>query len=44
MDLVGGGVDSQGGYVSKVFHVKMKESGPLGGGVFEFCFVDFPCL
>ena len=31
VDLVGG-VDSQGGYVSKILHVEMKESGPLGGG------------
>ena len=28
---VGGGMDSQGGYVSKILYVKMKESGPLGG-------------
>ena len=27
----GGGMDSQGGYVSKILYVKMKESGPLGG-------------
>ena len=32
VDLVGGGVDSQGGYVSKFFYVKTKELGPLGGG------------
>ena len=31
MDLIGGGVDSQGGYVSKILSVKMKELGPLGG-------------
>ena len=31
VDLVGGGVDSRGGYVLKILHVKMKESGPLGG-------------
>ena len=31
MDLVGGGVDSRGGYVSKILYVKMKELGPLGG-------------
>ena len=30
MNLVGG-VDSQGGYVSKMLYVKMKESGPLRG-------------
>ena len=28
----GGGVHSRGGYVSKTLYVKMKESGPLGGG------------
>ena len=33
MDLVGGAVDPRGGYVSKILHVKMKESGPVGGGV-----------
>ena len=26
-----GGANSRGGYVSKIFYVKMKESGPLGG-------------
>ena len=26
-----GGVDSQGGYISKILYVKTKESGPLGG-------------
>ena len=31
MDLVGGGVDSRGGYISKILFVKMKELGPLGG-------------
>ena len=31
MDLVGGAVDPQGGYISKILHVKMKESGPVGG-------------
>ena len=31
MDLVGGGVHSRGGYVSKILYVKMKELGPLGG-------------
>ena len=31
--LWGGGVDSRGGYVSKILYVKTKESGPLGGGV-----------
>ena len=27
----GGGIDSRGGYVSKILYVKTKESGPLGG-------------
>ena len=31
VDLVGGGVDSRGGYVSKILYVKTKELGPLGG-------------
>ena len=31
MDLVGGGVDSRGGYVSKILYVEMKESGGGGG-------------
>ena len=31
VDLVGGGVDSRGSYVSKILYVKMKELGPLGG-------------
>ena len=31
-DLVGGGANSQGSYVSKNLYVKMKESGPVGGG------------
>ena len=31
MDLVLGAVDPRGGYVSKILHVKMKESGPVGG-------------
>ena len=33
MDVVKGGVASRGGYISKILYVKMKESGPLGGGV-----------
>ena len=32
VDLVGGAVDPRGGYVSKILHVKTKESGPIGGG------------
>ena len=31
VDLVGGAVDSRGGYVSQILYVKTKESGPLGG-------------
>ena len=31
MDLIGGSVDSWGGYVSKILYVKTKELGPLGG-------------
>ena len=31
VDLVGGGVDSRGSYVSKILYVKTKELGPLGG-------------
>ena len=32
MNLVGG-VDSLGGYVSKIWYVEPEESGPLGGGL-----------
>ena len=32
VDLVRGAVDPRGGYVSKILHVKTKESGPVGGG------------
>ena len=28
-----GAVDPRGSYVSKILHVKMKESGPVGGGM-----------
>ena len=31
LDLVGGGVDTRGVYISKILYVKMKELGPLGG-------------
>ena len=31
VDLVRGAVDPRGGYVSKILHVKTKESGPVGG-------------
>ena len=31
VDLIGGAVDLRGGYVSKILHVKMKESGSVGG-------------
>ena len=37
VDLVGGAVDPRGGYVSKILHVKMKESGPIGGGACQAC-------
>ena len=30
-DLVGGAVDPRGGHVSKILHVKTKESGPVSG-------------
>ena len=33
MDLVRGGVDFRGDYVSKILYVKTKELGPLGGRV-----------
>ena len=32
VDLIRGAMDPRGGYVSKVLHVKAKESGPVGGG------------
>ena len=32
VDLVGGAMDPQGSYVSKLLHVKTKESGPVGEG------------
>ena len=32
VDLVQGAVDPRGGYISKILHVKTKESGPVGGG------------
>ena len=31
VDLVRGAVDPRGRYVSKILHVKTKESGPVGG-------------
>ena len=31
MDLVWGAVDPRSGYISKILHVKTKESGPIGG-------------
>ena len=31
VDLVEGAVDPRGSYVLKILHVKMKESGPVGG-------------
>ena len=42
MDLVGGGMDSRGGYVLKILYVKMKESGPLGGRAPGSASVDPP--
>ena len=30
VDLVGGGVDPRGSYVTKILYVKTKESGPIG--------------
>ena len=44
MDLVGGGVDSRGGYVSKILYVKMKELGPLGGAHAGCIPLDLPVL
>ena len=32
VDLVRGAVDPRGSYISKILHVKTKESGPIGGG------------
>ena len=32
VDLIRGAVDPRGSYVSKILHVKTKESGPVGGG------------
>ena len=32
VDLVRGAVGPRGGYISNILHVKMKESGPVGGG------------
>ena len=38
-------MDSRGGYVSKILYVKMKESGPLGGGVHQASVnVDLPVV
>ena len=37
-----GAVDPQGSYVSKILHVKMKESGPVGGGAPGACPLDPP--
>ena len=31
VDLVGGAWTPEGGYVTKILHVKTKESGPVGG-------------
>ena len=40
----GGGVDSRGGYVSKILYVKTKESGPLGGVRLVSAYVDLPMI
>ena len=37
MDLIRGALDPRGGYISKILHVKTKESGPLGGGACAGC-------
>ena len=37
VDLVRGAVDPRSGYVSKILHVKTKESGPVGGGARRAC-------
>ena len=42
MDLVGGGVDSRGSYVSKILYVKTKELGPLGGARAGHTPLDLP--
>ena len=50
VDLVREGVDSRGGYVSKILYVKTKESRPLGGRVpgtpprsaNEMCTANYP--
>ena len=44
MDLVGGGVDSRGGYVLKILYVKMKELGPLGGHALGAPPLDLPMI
>ena len=44
VDLVGGGVDSRGGYISKILYVKTKESGPLGGRAVGMPPLDLPML
>ena len=44
VDLVGGPVDLRGGYVSKILHVKMKESGPVGGGACRVPPLDPPMV
>ena len=44
VDLLGGGVDSRGGYVSKIFYVKTKELGPLGGARARHAPLDPPML
>ena len=44
VDLVGGGVHSRGGYISKILYVKIKESRPLGGVRRAYINVDPPVI
>ena len=44
VDLIRGAVDARGGYVSKILHVKTKESGPIGGHVLGVPPLDPPMV
>ena len=44
VDLVRGAVDPRGGYVSKILHVKTKESGPVGGVCAGCAPLDLPMV
>ena len=44
MDLVGGGVDSRGGYILKILYVKTKELEPLGEAHARHAPLDPPML